>query len=102
MHLVIPLVDLYKNTRRDRRNLYSSFRIPAEYSIQAAYAMTRISVQMRSQRIIPLLLGHKAAIRCQGLAVRIFRNMMAQKVHMPLLFSRASWTSKTVTTIHRT
>lgn len=44
---------------------------------------------MLSQRIIPLLLDHQDVIRCQWLAVRVFRNMMAQKVQMPLQFSVA-------------
>ncbi len=44
---------------------------------------------MLSQRIIPRLLDHQDVICYQGLAVRAFRNMMAQKVHMPLQFSVA-------------
>ena len=87
MPLVIPIVVLYKSTRCDRRNLYSSF--PFQLSAPSKPQMPRPPplFKMLSQRIIPLLLDHKDVIRCQGLAVRDFRIMMAQKVHLPLLFS---------------
>jgi hypothetical protein len=57
---------------------------------------------MLSQRIIPLLLDHQDIIRYQGPTVRAFRNMMAQKVQMPVLFSGDPWPSIAITNIHRT
>jgi len=56
------------------------------WPIQTKHDAIAVSIKVLSQRIIPLLLDHQDLIRYQGLAVRAFRNMMAQKVQLPLQF----------------
>lgn len=89
MPVVIFIVDLYKSTRCDRQNLYGSFRTSIERLLHPAQATATAPFKMLSQRIIPPLLDHHDASGCQGLAVRTFRNMMAQKVQLPLQFPGA-------------
>lgn len=55
-------IDSYKNTRRDRLNLYSFVLTPEEWPTRALNDAATARIKMQSQRSIPLLPVKEAAI----------------------------------------